>query len=106
AEIGAFYDYGNAHTKLFVYDDVAGTATARWTWDSQKGNWESGRASYVAGDFDGDGQGEIGAFYDYGDAHAKLFVFDDVTGKPTSRTVWDSGRGNWDMARTRLVSGS
>ncbi|WP_229799374.1 VCBS repeat-containing protein, partial [Couchioplanes azureus] len=54
-DVAAFYDYGNGHTKLFVFLDVDNGTAPRQVWDSGVGNWESGRASYVAGDFDGDG---------------------------------------------------
>ncbi|WP_170047562.1 FG-GAP repeat domain-containing protein, partial [Couchioplanes caeruleus] len=94
-DIAAFYDYGNGHTKLFLFSDVDNGTGPRQVWDSGHGNWESARASYVAGDFDGDGRAEIGAFYDYGNAQTKLFVYDDVTGTPTARVVSDSKVGNW-----------
>ena len=59
------------------------------------------------GDFNGDGRSDIAAFYDYGSAHAKGLVF---TGSATglsngSAQFWDSGVGNFELNRTRLVGG-
>ncbi|WP_433797908.1 FG-GAP repeat domain-containing protein [Actinoplanes sp. CA-252034] len=104
AEIGAFYNYDGATTRLFVFDDVATAATPRQTWDSGAGNWGGTRAKYVAGDFDGDGRTEIGTFYNYDNSLIRLFVFDGIGGAAGARQVWDSTRGGWDWNRTITVT--
>ncbi|GGQ77476.1 trypsin-like serine protease [Couchioplanes azureus] len=98
-EIAGFYDYGNAQTKLFVFDDIAATVTRRMTWDSTASKWDANRAKLVAGDVDGDGKAEIAAFYNNDHAQTKTYLFADVTDKPTPAQVWDSGRGNWDWSK-------
>ena len=60
-------------------------------------------------DFNGDGRSDVAAFYDYGGpgGHARGFVF---TGGPAglsngSQQFWDSGAGNFELNRARLVGG-
>lgn len=60
-------------------------------------------------DFNGDGRSDVAAFYDYGGpgGHARGFMF---TGSPSGLSnsatqFWDSGAGNWEMPRARLVGG-
>jgi hypothetical protein len=57
-----------------------------------------------AGDFNGDGRTEIGAFYNYDNSLTRLFVFDGFGGTATARQVWDSTAGAWDWNRTITVS--
>ncbi|OJF14535.1 S1 family peptidase [Couchioplanes caeruleus] len=104
-EIAGSYDYGNAQTKLFVFDDLATTVTKRMTWDSTATKWDASRAKLLAGDVDGDGQAEIAAFYNNDNGQTKLHLFADVMDKPTPAQVWDSGRGNWDWSKADHVAG-
>jgi hypothetical protein len=69
------------------------------------GAWEAGRSRFVAGDFNGDGRADIGGFYDYGSAHARLFVWDGTTTGFTGPTQrWDStGPNTWDANRSRFI---
>jgi hypothetical protein len=105
AEIGAFYNYDGAQTRLFLFDDVATGLTVRQTWDSAAGNWDGTRAKYVTGDFDGDGRAEIGGFYNYPGSQTKLWLFDSVGTGAITRLAWDSGAGNWDWNRFKTVAG-
>jgi hypothetical protein len=104
AEIGAFYNYDGARTRLFVFDNVAGAATGRQAWDSGPGAWDWNRTKPVAGDYNGDGRAEIATFYTYDNAQTRLFVFDNVAGTATARQAWDSGPGNWDGNRGNPVN--
>ncbi|MFI8092329.1 trypsin-like serine protease, partial [Streptomyces sp. NPDC086080] len=69
------------------------------------------QAHAVAGDFDGDGDSDLAAFYDYGkDAQGRsrssLWVFDsDGTSYRSPRVVWDSGTTSWAWDRSKVVSG-
>jgi hypothetical protein len=105
SEVGGFYNYGNGHTRLFVFSGIAGTVSARVAWDSGAGNWDAGRSTFVAGDFDGDGRSEVGGFYNYGNGLTRLFVFSGIAGTATARVAWDSGAGNWDAGRSTFVAG-
>jgi hypothetical protein len=105
AEIGAFYNYDGYQTRLFVFDNIATGVTARQAWDSGAGNWDGARAKYVAGDFNGDGRAEIGAFYNYPGYQTKLWIFDSIGTGALTRLAWDSGAGNWDWNRIKVVGG-
>ncbi|BEL05464.1 FG-GAP-like repeat-containing protein [Actinoplanes sichuanensis] len=105
AEIGAFYNYDGAQTRLFVFDDIASGVVVRQTWDSGAGAWDGTRAKYVAGDFNGDGRAEIGGFYNYPGAQTKLWIYDSVSTGALTRLAWDSGAGNWDWNRIKLTGG-
>jgi hypothetical protein len=105
SEIGGFYNYGNGHTRLWVFSGIGGTISTRIAWDSGPGNWDAGRSTFRTGDFDGDGRSEIGAFYNYDGGLTRLFVFAGVNGAATTRVAWDSGAGNWDAGRSTFVAG-
>jgi hypothetical protein len=69
------------------------------------GSWNYGQAKLVAGDFNGDGEDDVAAFYYYGTAQTTLFMFTS-NGSSFSRSVaWTSGVGNWDSDRAKYASG-
>jgi hypothetical protein len=99
-DIAAFYDYGNAFTRLFVMENVAASGAAwRQAWESSTGPWDANRQKVVAGDFDGDGKDDIGTIYDHGNSQLKLWISNNAAGTATWRQAWDSGAGNWDPSR-------
>ncbi|MDX3418159.1 FG-GAP-like repeat-containing protein [Streptomyces sp. MD20-1-1] len=70
------------------------------------------QAQPVSGDFDGDGDADLAAFYDYGkDAQGRfqsgLWVFDsNGTSYGSPRVAWDSSSfGSWSWERSKVVSG-
>jgi hypothetical protein len=106
-DIGAFYDYGNAQTKLWVLTQGAdGMFTATLGWDTGPGNWYLSATRLVAGDFNGDGRDDIGAFYDLGNSRTTLTVLSQgADGKFTAALGWDTGPGNWYLPATRFAAG-
>ncbi|WP_181871402.1 hypothetical protein [Sphaerisporangium album] len=58
-------------------------------------------------DFNGDGLGDVAAFYDYPGLRTVLFVWSGKTGGGFTGPVnaWDSGAGGWDQTRSKPVSG-
>ncbi|WP_170322916.1 FG-GAP repeat domain-containing protein, partial [Acrocarpospora macrocephala] len=58
-------------------------------------------------DFNGDGLGDVAAFYDYPGLRTVLFVWSAKSGGGFNGpvNVWDSGAGGWDQTRSKPVSG-
>ncbi|ONI81442.1 hypothetical protein ALI144C_19085 [Actinosynnema sp. ALI-1.44] len=106
-DIAAFHDYGNAHTKLWLWRGTpTGLEPGPEVWDGQPSNWDTNRAKYVAGDFNGDGRDDIAAYYDYGNAHTKLWLWRGTpTGLESGPEVWDGQPSNWDTNRAKYVAG-
>lgn len=106
-DVGAFYDYGSNTTSLFrFYGNGDGTfANGVSVWGSAAGAWRWASIKPVAGDFNGDGKAEVGAFYDYGSDLTKLWIFPGSAGSTAPTVVWDSGIGNWRGANMLELSG-
>ncbi|MEW9553359.1 FG-GAP repeat domain-containing protein [Nonomuraea sp. NPDC050783] len=107
ADLGTFYDYSGARTGLWVWTAKAGGFnTPSLLWDSGAGNFEQLRAKPVAGDFNGDGLGDVGAFYDYSGGRTGLWVWTAKAGGfNTPSLLWDSGAGNFEQSRVKPVAG-
>ena len=105
AEIASFYDYSNSNASIFLFDGLGGGSTSvKSVWSAGAGQWDMSRAKPVAGDFNGDGKTDVGAFYSYPNAKTRFWAFDNVAGSAvTTRLAWDSGEGNWDWGRNRPV---
>ncbi|HSR96424.1 MAG TPA: VCBS repeat-containing protein [Kofleriaceae bacterium] len=106
-DIAAFYDYGASTAKLWVwYGTAAGFAAPVLRWESGAGNWSVPRSRLVTGDFNGDGQADIGAFYDYGASTAKLWVWRGAAAGFAAPTVaWASNAGAWSVPQSRPIAG-
>ncbi|MFB7725042.1 trypsin-like serine protease, partial [Streptomyces sp. NPDC056127] len=118
-DVGVLYDYGRQsdgvnRTALWTLtSNGSGFAKPVKVWDSATGgSWDWGRSKAVSGDFDGDGRGDVGVLYDYGQGSdgAKRSALWTLTsngsgfGKPVK--VWDSaGSISWDWGRSKVVSG-
>ncbi|GID29727.1 uncharacterized protein DUF1080 [Paractinoplanes brasiliensis] len=98
-DIAAFYDYGNAHTRLFRFTDVATAASVAQAWEGGPNNWNAAKAKAVTGDFDGNGKSDLAAFYDYGNSQIKLWRFTAVDATAQPAQAWDSGPGAWEWPR-------
>jgi hypothetical protein len=104
-EIVAMYRYDGSLTGIWTFDNIAGTVRTANPWSSGAGNWDAARSTPLTGDFDGDGDEELAAFYTYDNAQTKLWLFDNTNSTPTTRVVWDSGTGNWEWARGQYLAG-
>jgi len=109
SDVAALYDYGNAQSKLWVFKSGGSSFSSptQW-WDSGVGNWDAASSKITGGDFDSDGQGDIAAFYKYGNLQTKAFVFIANAGGTAFNapaTWWDSGAGTWDWDQIKETSG-
>ncbi|WP_329182666.1 FG-GAP-like repeat-containing protein [Streptomyces sp. NBC_01477] len=98
ADIEVLYDYGSSSTSLLLFAGLGdgGFAAPVPVWNSGSGNWSWANTKPVAGDFNGDGKADVGAFYDYGSSTTSLFEFPGgPSGVTSPASVWSSGYGNW-----------
>ncbi|MCL4499021.1 MAG: FG-GAP-like repeat-containing protein [Chloroflexi bacterium] len=73
-DVVAFYDYGGSHMGTHVfYSTGKSFAYPKMVFDSFQ--WDSSRASYVPGDFNGDGKNEIMAMYNYVNGPTAAFLY-------------------------------
>jgi hypothetical protein len=106
-DVGSFYDYGNAQTKLWVLvsTGTAFAAPALW-WDSGAGNYVWSLMRAVSGDFNHDGKDDIGVLYDYTNCHAGMIRFlstgSGISGLPIRTWYVDSAYA-WCAANTTAV---
>jgi hypothetical protein len=107
SDVAALYGYDGAFSRVWLFRGTAsGLAAPRELWASGAGNWDASRTKLASGDYDGDGFGDIAAFYQYDGALTRLWLFrGSATGLAAPRELWASGAGNWEWARTKLASG-
>lgn len=110
-DVLAFYQYDEyGHTKAWLFaGSAAGILPPIVVWDSGIGQWDWSRATYLVGDFNGDGKTDVLAFYRVdGAAHVQAWLFAG-TGSSLAiqppKVVWDSGAGRFDGANARFVAG-
>jgi hypothetical protein len=103
SDLGVFYDYSNAHTKLWLFTATGAAMTCcRLAWDSGPGTWWWSGTKATVGDFNGDGRTDVGAFLSYPNARSKLWAFDGNSAAGVNAPVmrWDSGDWGLDWTRT------
>ncbi|MBP2323727.1 hypothetical protein JOF56_004112 [Kibdelosporangium banguiense] len=75
-EIIAEYDRGNASTQVTVFTAGTGTWTTSVGWDSGAANtFDAKKTVLAAGDFNGDGKGDIATLYDTGSGNRQMYTF-------------------------------
>lgn len=106
-EIGAFYDYGNGIMRLWQFKRISSSSFTGYSVcfsDSYDVNAITNRI--VSGDFDGDGNDEIGAFFDYGNGIMRLWQFKYIGGTEfSSYSVLYSDDFDVTKMDNRIVSG-
>jgi hypothetical protein len=107
SDVAALYNYSNVDSGLFTFTSTGtGFSAPVKNWESGEGNWNWDRSKIVAGDFTGDGKADIAALYNYGNVDSAVFTFTS-TGSGFAAPVknWDSGEGNWNWDRSKIVAG-
>lgn len=104
-DIAVFQGYAGNQTKLWTQTADNGTfGEPVLQWDSGAGGLNVTTASYVAGDFDGDGRADLGELRGTA-AQTKLWVHTaTATGFAAPVPQWDSGAGNLDQTKATFLA--
>src|SRR5512140_1121987 len=86
---------------LLAFKASAGRIGFDTLWLSERGQWDFARALPVAVDISGR-KNQICVLYGYPNENTGLFVFPDVSLCP--RKLWESGQGQWEWSRSRVVA--
>ncbi|MET0235062.1 MAG: RICIN domain-containing protein [Kibdelosporangium sp.] len=104
-DIAVFQGYPGNQTKLWVHTANGGRfGEPVLQWDSGAAGLNVTTASYVAGDFDGDGRADIAQLRGTA-AQTKLLVhYATATGLAAPVQQWDSGAGNLDQTKATFLA--
>ncbi|MHB0976650.1 MAG: SpoIID/LytB domain-containing protein [Candidatus Aquicultorales bacterium] len=103
ADAAALYDYGGttAGILLFVSNGAGFNPPTRAFLSN---NWSARQTKIAAGNFDGDSNDEIAAFYGYGGSSTGVFLFDSTgTSLAAPKKVYQTNA--WDWTVSTLVPG-
>lgn len=111
-DIAVLYNYGNAHSALWMFLGQAGggfQAPTKW-WDSGAGGFDWDRSKPVSVDVNNDGKTDVAILYDYSTAScasrsAWLVLTSNRASFSSPSNWWDSGCGNFDWTRAKVSSG-
>ncbi|MEV6262661.1 FG-GAP-like repeat-containing protein [Streptomyces sp. NPDC051784] len=104
-----WYDYGDGSDALHTFTagpDGSLSAPVKG-WEAADGNYWAEHMKYVTGDFNGDGTGDVAAFYGYDDGKVSLFTWlGKGDGKFGTRlTSWTVEPGNWTFDAVTAEAG-
>lgn len=104
-DLATFYNYGGNTSAWIVFNGTAaGLASNGWTrpWISAAGAWSWDAARVTAGDYDGDGIGDLAVGYRYGASDFGIWEWRGTTAGLSSapRLAYRSGAGfEWDNSK-------
>ncbi|WEH29047.1 FG-GAP-like repeat-containing protein [Streptomyces sp. AM 3-1-1] len=109
SDVAAWYDYADGHDALRTFTPRNdGTLPAPGTgWQSPAGNFWAEHMKQVTGDFNGDGIGDVAAFYGYDDGKVTAFTW---LGKGDGTFAghfasWTAEPGNWNFDHMTVQAG-
>ncbi|MFE0642764.1 FG-GAP-like repeat-containing protein [Streptomyces sp. NPDC058877] len=109
SDMADWYDYGDGSDKLHTFTTNSdGTFKAPiHAWETAAGNYWAENMKHTTGDFNGDGIGDIAAFYGYEDGHMNLRTW---LGKGDGNFAapfvsWNVPAGHWNFDAIRVQSG-
>lgn len=99
SDMASWYDYAEGQDTIhtFTARSDGGFAPPAAGWETPKGNFWAEHMKRVTGDFNGDGIGDVAAFYGYDDGKVSLFTWLG-TGNGTFAEYlpsWSVAPGNW-----------
>ncbi|MHB0976694.1 MAG: SpoIID/LytB domain-containing protein [Candidatus Aquicultorales bacterium] len=101
-EILAYYDYGRTSVNVWNFPWNGGSLQHPSVIFSTP-YWNLSKTRLAGGDYDGDGKGDVAAFYDYGAGTSGLYMFKMGATGLLAYPWWNSGNGNWSAANTMVV---
>ncbi|GHF87402.1 FG-GAP-like repeat-containing protein [Streptomyces filamentosus] len=109
SDIADWYDYGDGHDELHTFStnsDGSFQAPVH-AWTTPAGNYWAENMKRTTGDFNGDGIGDIAAFYGYEDGGLSLRTW---TGRGDGKfnapfTSWTAPKGAWNFDPIHVQSG-
>ncbi|MFB7539372.1 FG-GAP-like repeat-containing protein [Streptomyces zaomyceticus] len=109
SDVATWYDYSDGHDEILALttnSDGKFDATVHG-WESPAGNYWAGNMKRVTGDFNGDGVGDIAAFYGKEDGEVSLRTWlgkgDGKFGEPV--ISWKVDPGDWNFEAIHAQSG-
>ena len=96
-------DLGGKQAALVQLVADAGVFTPVELWRSKKGAFDVRKATFVAGDVNGDGVGDGIVLYDLGHARSRLEIYLSDGSRAVRRVAWTSKRGAFAKARVKLA---
>jgi hypothetical protein len=109
SDIASWYDYADGHDAMHTFTTGAdGLFNAPSIgWQREAGNWWAENMKYVTGDYNGDGRGDVAAFYGYTDGQVKVFTWLSTAdgGFQDPFSSWAVAAGRWTFERMHPHSG-
>ncbi|WP_406063249.1 DUF1906 domain-containing protein [Streptomyces sp. NBC_01077] len=94
ADVAAMYGYEDGAVSLFTFvtraDGTFESPVKSWT--TEPGNWWVENVQIASGDFDGNGRGDVAAFYGYSDGRAAFYTF-----KPDTAGRFGTPLRSWNV---------
>ncbi|WP_260697076.1 FG-GAP-like repeat-containing protein [Streptomyces sp. 130] len=109
SDMASWYDYADGSDKIhtFLADSAGKFQEPRTGYEKAKGTWWAEHMKFATGDFNGDGRGDVAAFYGYDDGSVSLFTWlaigDGKFSEPVSS--WTVPAGQWTWDRIKVQSG-
>ncbi|WP_405687072.1 FG-GAP-like repeat-containing protein [Streptomyces sp. NBC_00057] len=109
SDIADWYDYGDGHDALhrFIAGPDGTFLPPATSWTRAAGGFTADKMKFLTGDYNGDGTGDVAAFYGYTDGSMALFTWlgkgDGSFAEPLSS--WKVAAGNWTAANVNPQSG-
>ncbi|MET9319495.1 VCBS repeat-containing protein [Streptomyces sp. NPDC003038] len=108
-DVSALYGYDTGAVAMFTFKSTAagGFTDPVKSWTVEPGNWTFANVKLTAGDYNGDGRSDVGAFYGYSDGRAALFTLTAQTDGGFNAPVksWNVPTGQWWAENVQIASG-